>query len=632
MEYRAVVLVVLLVAGAGAASLSGPAAAQSGADGAPDVRVTVDGSPLSLGEVHHTSADPWLSVTATAPEGATIRLVEIRVDGETRHAFEPSTRTVERNLVLDLQNGDHRITVVAKGGGVKTYSATVVRDDRAPSITFAPPLRGAPLGYETETLDRLDTRTPLFVVDETPTATVTEGIPSLTVSNATLTVAGTVDDHSEIRAVRIEHAYEYAGVGGRSADDPGEFVYDPVATAPIHPGSSIPTEGVDDDDDPEALDRYFLPSPGDSFNETLTLALGENYLRIAAEDVLGNVAVYHVVVTVDDETAPTVNVTDVHYVSPTRLRVEGHVSDAVQVHDVWVDETLVTLDAVTTDVDIESLDGMNLCDATTLLDLEDGDELCSVYDEATVQVREETDSLVVRHRLVYRQPTVPDADRKRVDFRTTVYHPPEEDELVIGANDTALNEQLRNYSLSTFLAPNVTIADRGTGYVEGRSRTVSVSGRITGGQVGDVSVETLDPSTGRVVDIRPVELGADGGFATRLEGVSDETRVRVRVRDARGVEYLNSTTVAAPAEEPAPPPDASDPTPRPTPTPTGGDEPADDGPDGLRIPFVGVVLPVPGPLGASVSLPLPVVGPVDVPLAPVGLLALLVGVVAVRRR
>ncbi|GAB6860325.1 hypothetical protein ACFR97_09730 [Haloplanus litoreus] len=628
MEHRTVVLVVVLVVGAGVASLGGSAAAQSGE--VPDVSVTVDGSPLALGEVHHTSADPWLSVTATAPEGETVRLVEIRVDGETRHVFEPSTRTVERNVVLDLRNGDHRIAVVAKAGGVKTYSATVVRDDRAPSITFAPPLRGGPLGYETETLDRLDTETPLFVVDETPTATVTDAIPTLTVSNSTLTVAGTIDDHSEIRAVRIEHAYEYADVGGRSADDGEEFVYDPVGTAPIHPDLPIPTDGVDDDANPERLDRHFLPSPGESFNETLTLALGENYLRIAAEDVLGNVAVYHVVVTVDDGTSPTVNVTDVRYVSPTRLRIEGTVSDEGQVHDVWVEERVLSLDDVATDVDVESLEGANLCDATTELEIDDEEQLCTVYDEATVQVREETNSLVVRHRLVYRQPTVPDADRKRVGFDTTVYHPAGEDEVVIGANDTALNEQLESYSLSAFLAPNVTIADSGTGYVEGRSRTVSVRGRITGGQLGDASVETLDPVSGRVVDIRPVDIGPDGAFATRLDGVSDETRVRVRVRDARGVEYLNSTTVVAPAEDPAPPPDESDPTPRPTSTPAEGDGVAPT--DGLRIPFLGIVLPVPGPLGASVSLPLPVVGPVDVPLAPVGLLALIVGAVAIRRR
>ncbi|WP_251341402.1 hypothetical protein [Haloplanus halophilus] len=631
MRNAVVVAAVLVVAGV--ASL-GPVAAQSQAESPPSVTVTVDGAPLALGEVHHTSADPWLSVSATAPEGETIRLVEIRVDGETRHVFEPSTRTVERNLVLDLRNGDHRITVVARAGDVTTYSATVVRDDRAPSVTFAPPLRGGPVGYDTETLDRLDGRTPLFVVDETPTSTATDAVPELTVANSTLTVAGTIDDHSAIRAVRIDHAYEYAPVGGRSADDDEEFAYDPVDTAPIHPALSIPTDGVDDDADPERLDRHLLPSPGDSFNETVTLALGSNYLRVAVEDVLGNVAVYHVVVTVDDGTPPTVNVTDVRYVSPTRLHVEGTVSDSVQVHDVWVDETVLTLDEVATDVDIESLDGRNLCAATTELEIDDEEELCSVYDEATVQVREDENELVVRHRVVYRQPTVPDADRKRVGFDTTVYHPAGADSVTVGANDTALNERLRTYALSTFLAPNITIGDRGTGYVEGR--TVSVTGRIAGGQVAGASVETLDPDTGRIVDIRPVDVGADGSFGTRLEGARDETRVRVRVRDASGEEYLNETTVTAPAEDPAPTASEADPRPTPLPAPGDGDGdadvPDDEAPAGFRIPILGVVVPIPDPLGASVSVPVPVVGPFDVPLVPVGGLALLAAVVAVRRR
>jgi hypothetical protein len=493
-------------------------------------------------------------------------------------------------------------------------------------VTFDGPLRGGPIGYDTETLDRPGAEPPLFVVDETPTSTVTDDLPEVTVSNSTLTVAGTVDDHSTIRAVRIDHVYEYAPVGGRAADDGTEFAYDPVDTAPIHPDVPIPTDGVDDDAYPERLDKYLLASPGDSFNRTLTLALGANYLRIAVEDALGNIAVYHVVVTVGDERGPTVNVTDVRYVSPTRLHVEGTVNDSVQVHDVWVDETLVGLDAIETDADPESFDGRNVCDVTAVLDIDDGEEFCTAYSGATVQYREATESLVVRHRLVYRQPTVPDADRKRVEFDTTVYHPAGADELVIGTNDTALNERRRNYSLSTFLAPNISVSDRGTGYVRGR--TVSVRGRITGGQVASASVETLDPATDRVIDIRPIEIGADGTFATRLEGTRDETRVRVRVRDASGVEYLNGTTVVAPAEDPAPPPpDATGTASASTPTPAG-----EDGTDGFRIPFLGVVLPVPDVLGASVSLPVPVVGPFDVPLVPVGGLALIAGLVALRRR
>ncbi|MFD1632345.1 hypothetical protein ACOZ4L_06075 [Haloplanus ruber] len=633
MEERIAVaaLTLALVSSIGVASLGVPAAAQTG--DSPDVRVNVDGSPLDLGEVHRTTSDPWLTVTATAPAGERVTLIEIRVDGETRHAFEPSTREAEEHVVLDLEGGDHRIDVVVRGGGATTYSATVVRDNMAPSVTFAPPLQGGPTGYDTETLERLGTSNPIFVVDGDSISTL-DSVSSRSVGNSTLTVGGTIDDHSEIRAVRIEHAYEYAPVRDDNEDeneDREEFAYDPEDQVPIHPGVEIPTGDVDGDGNPDQLDKYFLDSPGDTFNKTLTLALGENYFRIAVEDALGNIAVYHVVVTVNDGTAPTMNVTRVRYRSPTRLHVEGTVSDAVQVHDVWLEDTILTLDDVEADIDAEDLDGTDICAAADLIEFEHDDQLCAVYPGGTVRVTDD-DSLVVRHRVVFRRPTRPDADRKRISFNTTVYHPPGDDSLTLGAADTALNERRQTDALSTFLGPNITISDRRTGYAEGR--VVSVGGRITGGQPADASVETLDPDTGRLVDIRPVDIGPEGRFATRLDGLDDETHVRVRVRDASGTEYLNSTNVTAPADDPATPApetpadDGADGTTTPTATPA----PPDDGTDGFRIPFLGIVVPIPGVLTASVSIPVPVLGPFDLPLVPVGALALLGGAVAVRRR
>lgn len=633
MDERAIVM--LLLVALGAVSVGTPVTAQSSS--APDVTVSVDGLPLKVGDVYHTSADPWLSVTVTAPEGETVQLVEVRVDGETRHVFEPSTHRVKRNIVLDLTNGQHRITVVTKAGTTEIHAATIVRDDRAPTVTFDQPLRGVPTSYGTDTLDRLDTQTPTFVVDGTQSSTLPD-VSELTVSNSTLTLAGSIEDDSEIRAVRIEHAYEYAGVGGRTSEA-SEFEYDPTDRAPIHPSIQLPTgtEG----DTTERIDTYFSPSPGDSFNRTVTLALGTNYFRIAVEDALGNIAVEHVVVTVDDGTGPTLNVTDVRYVSPTRLHVTGTVRDEVQVHDVWLEETLLTLDDVEADVNIDDLDGEGLCRAADTLELENEETLCTAYDDATVYVDEEENALIVRHKMIFPQPTVPDADRKRLRFNTTVYHPSGADDVVIGANDTALNERLRSYQLSTFLAPNVTVDDNRTGYVD--AGTVAVGGRVVGGQVDAVSVESVDPATGRIVDIRPVDLGVNGSFDTRLGAAEDETRVRIRVRDVSGAEHLTNVTVSAPLD------------PTPTPTPASDDESTDTasstggpgdggtstespsnatGPSGIRIPVVGVVIPVPavglGPLGASVSAPLPVVGTVDIPLL-AGVPILLVVAVVGRR-
>jgi hypothetical protein len=159
-----------------------------------------------------------------------------------------------------------------------------------------------------------------------------------------------------------------------------------------------------------------------------------------------------------------------------------------------------------------------------------------------------------------------------------------------------------------------------------------------------VSVEAIDPATGRIVDIRPVALGADGSFDARLGAAPDETRVRVRVRDASGAEHLTNVTVTAPLDPtPTPTPstgDADDGTTAPAADDGAGDGAADTtanetGTDGVRVPVVGVVIPtpavgLPGPLGASVAAPLPVIGPVDIPLI-AGAPILLVAVAIARR-
>jgi hypothetical protein len=163
---------------------------------------------------------------------------------------------------------------------------------------------------------------------------------------------------------------------------------------------------------------------------------------------------------------------------------------------------------------------------------------------------------------------------------------------------------------------------------------------LAAAQVREVSAEAVDPATGRIVDIRPVELDADGSFDTRLGATPDETQVRVRVRDASGAEHLTNATVAGPldptpasstgdADDGATPPAADD---------GAGDGAADTtanetGTDGVRVPVVGVVIPtpavgLPGPLGASVAAPLPVIGSVDIPLiagAPILLVAVAIG-------
>jgi hypothetical protein len=522
MDERVALVAVLLITGTGVAT---PLATASSA---PSVAVTADGLPLDRGDVHRTATDPWIRVSASAADPIT--LVEVRIDGETRHVIEPDDETVARNVVLDLETGRHNLTVVARAGDVATYDATLVRDDAAPVINYTSP----------------------FPADATPEGPETPPTTELTVSRSNVSVNATLSDHSRVTAVRIDHRYDYRGPDEGSADR-------------------------------EGYDQHLIEVPGSGFDQSLLLAPGGNEVTIRAEDAVGNVRTHDVTVTVEDDTAPALTLTDVEWVSPTRLHVEGRASDAVQVQSVWLESENETDESRST---------------------VDGD----------------------RHPLVFPTTTAPDGDRRTVALDTTVYHPPTTDYVVIGANDTAGNERTWNYSLSRFLAPNVTVADRRTGYVDGR--TVAVGGRVTGGQVRSVSAETVDPDTGRIVDVRPVDLAADDTFGVRLDGAAGETRVRVRVRDASGAEHVRNATVSEPAPAPA------------TPSGAGGDDAtgtASAAASTVRLPVVGVVpvpaVGVPDPF-APVSASLPLVGSVSVPAVAVGtpLAVVVLGVLIARRR
>jgi len=539
MDERVVAAVAVLVVCVGALS---PAVAGQSAD-SPTITVGADANPLDSGEVHHTPTDPLVRVQVSADDP--LSLVEVRIDGTTRHAFEPGRDRFDRSVWLDLETGHHRLTVVARGDGVATHAATLVKDDEAPVMNYSAP----------------------FDADATSDGPETPPATELTVDRGNVSVEGTLTDLSAVEVVRIDHAYDYQSVDGA---------------------------------DREGRQQYFLATPGDAFAQSLSLTPGSNAITVRAEDAAGNVRTHEFTVAVDDETAPSLSITDVEWVSETRLHVEGRATDRVQVQAVWLESGNTSDD-------------------------ESGD----------------------RHPLVFPQPTDPNPDRRNVTLDTTVYHPPDTDYVVLGANDTAGNERTWNYSLATFLTPNVTVADGRTGYVD--DRTVAVGGRVVDGQVGAVSVEAVDPETGRIVDIRPVDLGTNGTFRTRLGAAPDETRVRVRVRDASGAEHLTNVTVTGPLGPPATPAAGADSGESDGSSGGVGDErerdtggagtgvdataPGEDG--GFRIPLVGVVVPIPdvgGALSASVSLPIPFAGPIDVPVLAAGVPIVFVVAVAARRR
>ncbi|MFC7173028.1 hypothetical protein ACFQL0_06045 [Haloplanus litoreus] len=147
----------------------------------------------------------------------------------------------------------------------------------------------------------------------------------------------------------------------------------------------------------------------------------------------------------------------------------------------------------------------------------------------------------------------------------------------------------------------------------------------TDGEIVAASVETVDPETGEVVDIVSLHDGdivTDLPFERHLDAPEGRTAiVRLRVIDSSGTEHVTSldrtltvetpTPAATETPTPTPTPAATETPPTPTPTPTPAPESG-----GVTVPLIGVTIPIPSILGASIIVPVPFVGPFDVPLAP----------------
>ncbi len=192
----------------------------------------------------------------------------------------------------------------------------------------------------------------------------------------------------------------------------------------------------------------------------------------------------------------------------------------------------------------------------------------------------------------------------------------------------------RNLSLYTgATALLITATDTAGNTVE----RVVARGGATDGEIVSASVETVDPDTGEVVDIVTVHEGdtvTDLSFERRLDAPDGRrATIRLRVIDAAGTEHVQSVGRTLTVETPTATATATATTPAPTPTatataaPTATPTPPTD-PGGLTVPVLGLTVPIPSVLGASVSVPVPVVGPFDLPVVPLaGLLVVGLGVV-----
>ncbi|MFB6196104.1 MAG: hypothetical protein ABEI80_08020 [Haloplanus sp.] len=340
----------------------------------------------------------------------------------------------------------------------------------------------------------------------------------------------------------------------------------------------------------EHVDRetYTASDPGDSFAQPIFLGVGVNNVTAWYHDEVGHVRKHHMRITVEDTAPPTLSNLSAVRLSPSKLRIRGTVTDNGQVRSV----TLSPVGEAGTKHLVDSGLGQ------------------------------------------------PDPTRQRMGFETTVTLYPGTTAVVINATDTAGNTVRRTVTVQRNVAPELTLHPTRTQFVN--ESTVVVSGRATDGEIVAATVETVDPDSGTVVDL--VSL-YDGGIRTDLPferrlGAPDGRTVIVRLRviDSSGTEHVVSLERTRRVDTPTPTPtptatatSAPTATATPTPTATATPTPAPE-PSGVTIPFLGVTVPVASILGASVSIPVPFVGPFDLPIVPAVVLVALAAAAVARVR
>ena len=327
----------------------------------------------------------------------------------------------------------------------------------------------------------------------------------------------------------------------------------------------------------------------DSFEQPIFLGVGRNNITARYYDRVGHERVHRFPIVVEDTAPPSLSNLSLVRRSPSTLRLSGVATDNGQLRNVTVQPRGASLE---------------------------GDRSALVY-------------------LVGPRGEKPDRShqRRRFDRNLSLYTGATA--LLITATDTAGNTVERVVTVQRSVAPDLRFDPTGTRFES--EGTVVARGGATDGEIVSASVETVDPDTGEVVDIVTVHEGdtvTDLSFERRLDAPDGRrATIRLRVIDAAGTEHVQSVGRTLTVETPTATATATATTPAPTPTatataaPTATPTPPTD-PGGLTVPVLGLTVPIPSVLGASVSVPVPVVGPFDLPIVPLaGLLVVGLGVV-----
>jgi hypothetical protein len=323
-----------------------------------------------------------------------------------------------------------------------------------------------------------------------------------------------------------------------------------------------------------------------SFEQPIFLGMGTNNVTAWYYDELGHARKHELRITVQDTAPPTLANLSAVRQGPETLRISGRATDNGQLRSV------------------------------------------SISPEGDVSTSYLMDPGIER----------PDPSRRRTTFDSAVTLHPGVTAVVVTATDTAGNAVERTVSVRRTVAPELRFDRGGTRFVNGS--TVVARGVATDGEVVAASLETVDPDTGAVVDLVSLHDGdivTDLSFERHLDAPEDRNViVRLRVIDSSGTEHVTSvdrtlavetatpTATATPTTTTTAPPAATATSPS---TATSTPEAA----DGPTVPVLGVTLPP--VVATAVGLPVPLVGPVDVPIVPVtALIVLGLGAVGRRRR
>jgi hypothetical protein len=330
----------------------------------------------------------------------------------------------------------------------------------------------------------------------------------------------------------------------------------------------------------------------DSFAQPIFLGVGRNNITARYYDRMNQQRVHRFRIVVEDTAPPSLSNLSLVRQSPSTLRLSGVATDNGQLRNVTVQPRNASLRG----------------------------------NRSTLQY------------LVEPGGEKPDRTRQRRRFDQNLSLYTGATAVLVTATDTAGNTVERVVTVRRTVAPDLRLDPTGTRFES--EGTVVVRGGASDGEIVSASVETVDPDTGEVVDIVTVHEGdtvTDLSFERRLDAPDGrQATIRLRVIDAAGIEHVQSVdrtlTVDTPMATGTPAPTATTPAPTSTATaaPTATATPAAPAESaGLTVPILGITVPIPSFLGASVSIPIPVVGPFDVPIAPlVGLLAVGLGVVA----